>query len=61
MFQFHSDPPVLHDPSERPDLDAVRMRLMPDKGYLTLAQTGAQNNNDGGYITIIQSGSHGQA
>ena len=52
---------MLHEPNERPDLDAVRMRLMPDHdggGYPTATLPGAQYQDNGGYSNGNQSGAH---
>ena len=52
---------MLHAPSERPDLDEVRRKLMPDHdggGYSTTSLPGPQYQDDGGYSTMNQSGAH---
>ena len=46
---------MLHDPNERPDLDAVRMKLMTDGGYITANLPGGQNQYDGGYLVPVRS------
>ena len=46
---------MLHEPSERPDLDEVRMRLLTDGGYLTLNQTKSLSYDEHRYLPVNKS------